>query len=177
MRKATISKNYLICCLREYLNNYPYKVLKVREIARYSGISTSPIYLNFSNAHNYKCAMIKQVFFEIFESENIDIELLDPLIRFWYEIYLFATNNKNLFLALFVNGIDCGSYINQSLFIFFKKSAIRSEIFEKNDDLVRYYKESLIYFVGFIIVCISNNEFEDNETFIKVVEHYWRNVS
>ncbi|MDO0918716.1 MULTISPECIES: hypothetical protein [unclassified Enterococcus] len=70
MRKATITKKYLINCLKKYLVEYLYRPITVRDIAKYARTSTQPIYLNFSNMQNYKQAMVDDVFRDIHETKK-----------------------------------------------------------------------------------------------------------
>ena len=175
MRKQTITKKYLINRLRSHLEEYLYTPITVRKIAKYAKISTQPIYLQFSNMQNYKQAMIDDGLAEIHElSLKKEIED-DPLYTFWLNYYLFASQNRNLFFALFLNDIGCGSYLrDQSLSLFIETMA-ESEVYQKAncEDIEKLHNESLIFFSGLVLTYVRGENMQAIEEFLQDIKDYF----
>lgn len=178
MRKATITKKYLINCLKKYLVEYLYRPITVRDIAKYARTSTQPIYLNFSNMQNYKQAMVDDVFRDIRETKKESEETLDSLYSFWQDYYVFASRNRNLFFALFLNDIGCGPYIKERSFAYFQEAIAESAVFQcaHKSDLRKYHEEALIFFSGLVLLFIREGNTQDNANFLKETQNYWQRV-
>ncbi|MDK4450211.1 TetR/AcrR family transcriptional regulator [Enterococcus casseliflavus] len=178
MRKATITKKYLINCLKKYLVEYLYRPITVRDIAKYARTSTQPIYLNFSNMQNYKQAMVDDVFRDIHETKKESEETLDSLYSFWQDYYVFASRNRNLFFALFLNDIGCGPYIKERSFAYFQEAIAESAVFQgaHKSDLRKYHEEALIFFSGLVLLFIREGNTQDNANFLKETQNYWQRV-
>lgn len=178
MRKATITKKYLINCLKKYLVEYLYRPLTVRDIANYARTSTQPIYLNFSNMQNFKQAMVEDVFRDIHEAKKESVATLDPLYSFWHDYYVFASRNRALFFALFLNDIGCGPYIKERSFAYFQEAIAESAVFQcaQENDLRKYHEEALIFFSGLVLLFIREGNTQDNADFLKETQNYWQRV-
>ncbi|MBF0010829.1 TetR/AcrR family transcriptional regulator [Enterococcus casseliflavus] len=178
MRKATITKKYLINCLKKYLVEYLYRPLTVRDIANYARTSTQPIYLNFSNMQNFKQAMVDDVFRDIHEAKKESVATLDPLYSFWHDYYVFASRNRALFFALFLNDIGCGPYIKERSFAYFQEAIAESAVFQcaQENDLRKYHEEALIFFSGLVLLFIREGNTQDNADFLKETQNYWQRV-
>ncbi|MDB1692846.1 TetR/AcrR family transcriptional regulator [Enterococcus casseliflavus] len=178
MRKATITKKYLINCLKKYLVEYLYRPITVRDIAKYARTSTQPIYLNFSNMQNYKQAMVDDVFRDIHETKKESEETLDSLYSFWQDYYVFASRNRNLFFALFLNDIGCGPYIKERSFAYFQEAIAESAVFQcaHKSDLRKYHEEALIFFSGLVLLFIREGNTQDNANFLKETQNYWQRI-
>lgn len=178
MRKATITKKYLIKCLKKYLVEYLYRPITVRDIAKYARTSTQPIYLNFSNMQNYKQAMVDDVFRDIHETKKESEETLDSLYSFWQDYYVFASRNRNLFFALFLNDIGCGPYIKERSFAYFQEAIAESAVFQcaHKSDLRKYHEEALIFFSGLVLLFIREGNTQDNANFLKETQNYWQRI-
>lgn len=170
MRKATITKKYLV----EYL----YRPLTVRDIANYARTSTQPIYLNFSNMQNFKQAMVEDVFRDIHEAKKESVATLDPLYSFWHDYYVFASRNRALFFALFLNDIGCGPYIKERSFAYFQEAIAESAVFQcaQENDLRKYHEEALIFFSGLVLLFIREGCTDGNKDFIKDTMEYWERM-
>ncbi|ATF72075.1 TetR/AcrR family transcriptional regulator [Enterococcus sp. FDAARGOS_375] len=178
MRKATITKKYLINCLKKYLVEYLYRPLTVRDIANYARTSTQPIYLNFSNMQNFKQAMVEDVFRDIHEAKKESVATLDPLYSFWHNYYVFASRNRALFFALFLNDIGCGPYIKERSFAYFQEAIAESAVFQcaQENDLRKYHEEALIFFSGLVLLFIREGCTDGNKDFIKDTMEYWERM-
>ncbi|TPR55526.1 TetR/AcrR family transcriptional regulator [Enterococcus sp. OL5] len=178
MRKATITKKYLINCLKKYLVEYLYRPLTVRDIANYARTSTQPIYLNFSNMQNFKQAMVEDVFRDIHEAKKESVATLDPLYSFWHDYYVFASRNRALFFALFLNDIGCGPYIKERSFAYFQEAIAESAVFQcaQENDLRKYHEEALIFFSGLVLLFIREGCTDGNKDFIKDTMEYWERM-
>lgn len=178
MRKATITKKYLINCLKKYLVEYLYRPITVRDIAKYARTSTQPIYLNFSNMQNYKQAMVDDVFRDIHETKKESEETLDSLYNFWQDYYVFASRNRNLFFALFLNDIGCGPYIKERSFAYFQEAIAESAVFQGalKSDLRKYHEEALIFFSGLVLLFIREGCSDSKNDFMKDTIEYWERM-
>ncbi|KPG68775.1 TetR/AcrR family transcriptional regulator [Enterococcus sp. RIT-PI-f] len=175
MRKAKITKKYLIMCFKKYLSEDYEKKITVRRIADYAGTSTQPIYLNFSNMQRFKEAMIEDVFVDIHQRANADGEKIDPLYSYWSSYYSFACRNRNLFFALFLEDIGCGDCINDFSYQYFVQSVSRSEIFAKAGytNLRMIHDQALVFFVGLVLTYPKHTDMMDMPAFIQDTQDYW----
>jgi AcrR family transcriptional regulator len=174
MRKQTITKKYLINSLRNHLAEHLYTPITVRKIAKYAKISTQPIYLQFSNMQNYKQAMIDDVLAEIHElSLNKEIKE-DPLYLFWLNYYLFASQNRNLFFALFLNDIGCGHYLRDQSLALFLEAVAESEVFQTAtcEDVEKLHNEGLVFFSGLILTYVRGENMQASEEFLQEIKDY-----
>lgn len=78
---------------------------------------------------NFKQAMVEDVFRDIHEAKKESVATLDPLYSFWHDYYVFASRNRALFFALFLNDIGCGPYIKSVLLHIFKKQLLNQLFF------------------------------------------------
>ncbi|MIM38882.1 TetR/AcrR family transcriptional regulator, partial [Listeria monocytogenes] len=157
---------------------YLYRPLTVRDIANYARTSTQPIYLNFSNMQNFKQAMVEDVFRDIHEAKKESVATLDPLYSFWHDYYVFASRNRALFFALFLNDIGCGPYIKERSFAYFQEAIAESAVFQcaQENDLRKYHEEALIFFSGLVLLFIREGCTDGNKDFIKDTMEYWERM-
>lgn len=175
MRKVTITKKYLIVCLKKYLSEHYAKKITVREIAKYAGTSTQPIYLNFSSMQQFKEAMVADVFADIHQKSSAQDEDIDALYRYWLNYYTFACQNRQLFFSLFIEDIGCGKCVLNHSYEYFIHSINRSVVFAKADckDIRKVHDEALLFFVGLILTYSKAANMKDRTSFIQDTEDYW----
>jgi AcrR family transcriptional regulator len=175
MKKQRITKQYLIHSLRSFLEEHLYTPITVRKISKYAKISTQPIYLQFSNMQNFKQAMIDDVLLEIHELSSKNEVNEDPLYTFWLNYYLFACQNRNLFFALFLNDIGCGSYLRDQSLALFLETAKESEVYQNAEceDIEKLHNESLIFFSGLVLIYVREENMQGEEEFLQEIKDYF----
>ncbi|OTN75035.1 hypothetical protein A5886_000079 [Enterococcus sp. 8G7_MSG3316] len=175
MRKANITKNYLILCLKKYISEHYTKKITVRGIAAYAGTSTQPIYLNFSSMQQFKEAMVADVFLDIHKTTNPAMGNVDALYSYWFNYYAFACRNQYLFYALFLENIGCGHCVQDHSYHYFVESINQSEVFANASckDIRKIHDEALIFFVGLILTYPKKVDMMDLPSFMQDTQDYW----
>ena len=101
-RKIKYSKDEILKKSVDFIKEYGYSKLTVRELAKYIGCSTQPIFKNFDNFNMYKTDLKKYLRedYNSFISKYVDKE--DYLYTISYAYALYATEKSNMFYSLFM---------------------------------------------------------------------------
>ncbi len=101
-RTVTFSKEYLMKKSVEFIKKYGYSNLTVRELAKYIGCSTQPIFKNYANFELYKSDLKNYLRkdYEIFINKYIDLGNYLYTISYAYSLY--AKKEPNVFYSLFM---------------------------------------------------------------------------
>ncbi|EAG2942628.1 WHG domain-containing protein, partial [Listeria monocytogenes] len=91
---------------------------------------------------------------------------------------VFASRNRALFFALFLNDIGCGPYIKERSFAYFQEAIAESAVFQcaQENDLRKYHEEALIFFSGLVLLFIREGCTDGNKDFIKDTMEYWERM-
>lgn len=114
-RKIKYSKEDILEKSIDFIKEYGYSKLTVRELAKYIGCSTQPIFKNYSNFDEYKVDLKKYLRkdYESFIYKIVDKE--DYLYTISYAYALYAKREPNIFFSMFMADLAGSRTIRQVL--------------------------------------------------------------
>ena len=114
-RKIKYSKEDILEKSIDFIKEYGYSKLTVRELAKYIGCSTQPIFKNYSNFDEYKVDLKKYLRkdYESFIYKIVDKE--DYLYTISYAYALYAKKEPNIFFSMFMADLAGSRTIRQVL--------------------------------------------------------------
>ena len=101
-RKTKFSKEEILKKSIEFIKEFGYFKLTVRDLTKYIGCSTQPIFKNFNNFEEYKdnLKLYLRDDYNSFIKQYIDEE--DYLYTISYAYALFAKEELNIFFSMFI---------------------------------------------------------------------------
>ena len=114
-RKIKYSKEDILEKSIDFIKEYGYSKLTVRELAKYIGCSTQPIFKNYSNFDEYKVDLKKYLRkdYESFIYKIVDKE--DYLYTIIYAYALYAKREPNIFFSMFMADLAGSRTVRQVL--------------------------------------------------------------
>ena len=114
-RKIKYSKEDILEKSISFIKEYGYSKLTVRELAKYIGCSTQPIFKNYSNFDEYKVDLKKYLRkdYESFIYKIVDKE--DYLYTISYAYALYAKREPNIFFSMFMADLAGSRTVRQVL--------------------------------------------------------------
>ena len=114
-RKIKYSKEDILEKSIDFIKEYGYSKLTVRELAKYIGCSTQPIFKNYSNFDEYKVDLKKYLRkdYESFIYKIVDKE--DYLYTISYAYALYAKREPNIFFSMFMADLAGSRTVRQVL--------------------------------------------------------------
>lgn len=114
-RKIKYSKEDILEKSIDFIKEYGYSRLTVRELAKYIGCSTQPIFKNYSNFDEYKVDLKKYLRkdYESFIYKIVDKE--DYLYTISYAYALYAKREPNIFFSMFMADLAGSRTVRQVL--------------------------------------------------------------
>lgn len=101
-RKESFSKDDLLKKGVKFIKENGIESLNARDLAKYIGCSTQPIFRNYENMQEYKEELKKCMREDYSSFINKYIEKEDYLLTISYAYALYAKNEPNIFRALFI---------------------------------------------------------------------------
>jgi AcrR family transcriptional regulator len=123
-RKKTITRDQILTAAYEVVANNGFSKFTARNIATQMKCSTQPIYLEFANMDDLKQEVVKAIFTHLSEDIFTREVTGNRLIDFGLNYIDFATKEKKLYRALYLEDSGNGSMMQETSFYWFKKLAI-----------------------------------------------------
>ena len=123
-RKKTITRDQILTAAYEVVANNGFSKFTARNIATQMKCSTQPIYLEFANMDDLKQELVKAIFTHLSEDIFTREVTGNRLIDFGLNYIDFATKEKKLYRALYLEDSGNGSMMQETSFYWFKKLAI-----------------------------------------------------
>ncbi len=101
-RKTKFSKEEILEKSVQFIKDYSYSKLTVRELAKYIGCSTQPIFKNYNNFDEYKQDLKHYLSKDYKDFINKYINVEDYLYTISYAYALYAKYEPNIFFSLFM---------------------------------------------------------------------------
>ncbi|MFV0558029.1 MAG: TetR/AcrR family transcriptional regulator [Enterococcus sp.] len=140
MRRKVYTKEHILKAAYEVVAKEGFGKFTARNIAKKMGISTQPIYLEFKNMQDLKITLIESIMKDlqenIFPVERTGDQLIDLGINF----VKFAQENRNLYVALFVDEYGGGELMHNFSYEYFKQIVTDDERYK---ELTEEYIEAL----------------------------------
>ena len=101
-RKTTFNKEYILEKTKEFISIYNVEAINARDLCKYIGCSTQPLFKNFKNMEDLKKELKKYLhdYYDEFIYKIVDKE--DYLYTISYAYALFAFKEPKIFKALFM---------------------------------------------------------------------------
>lgn len=151
----------------EFIKKFGYSKLTVRELAKYIGCSTQPIFKNYDNFDLYKedlKAYLMKDYWD-FVYKYIDIE--DYLYTISYAYALYAKKEPNMFFSLFMADLTGSRTVSEVLNTNRNKETINAMVKQYNISLQRaekVYRDVRFYTHGMATqLCVNSIKLSDKE--------------
>ena len=114
-RKTTFNKDYILEKTSEFIKTYGVEVMNARDLCKYIGCSTQPLFKNFSSMEGLKKSIKKYLhdYYDEFIYKIVDKN--DYLYTISYAYALFAYREPKIFKALFMTELAGNRTIDEVL--------------------------------------------------------------
>lgn len=150
-----------------YIKKYGYSKLTVRELAKYIGCSTQPIFKNYDNFEMYKQDLKKYLSqdYKNFIFKYVDTN--DYLYTISYAYALYAKNEPNVFFSLFMADLAGSRTVREVLDTERNKVTIEAMVKQYNISLEKaekVYRDVRFYTHGLSTqLCVNSIKLTDEE--------------
>lgn len=166
-RTTKFSKDILLKKSVEYIKKYGYSNLTVRDIAKYIGCSTQPIFKNYDNFELYKNDLKKYLRQDYESFINNYIDENDYLYTISYSYALYAKKEPNVFLSLFMADLAGSRTVDEVLNTDRNKITIEAMVKQYNislEEAKKIYRDTRFYTHGIATqLCIKSIKLTDKE--------------
>lgn len=151
----------------EFIKEYSYSKLTVRELAKYIGCSTQPIFKNYANFDKYKKDLKSYLRkdYESFISKYVDKD--DYLYTISYAYALYAKKEPNVFFSLFMADLAGSRTVEEVLNTARNFETIEAMVKQYNvslEEAKRIYREVRFYTHGISTqLCVNSIKLTDKE--------------
>lgn len=151
----------------EFIKEYSYSKLTVRELAKYIGCSTQPIFKNYANFDKYKKDLKSYLKkdYESFISKYVDKD--DYLYTISYAYALYAKKEPNVFFSLFMADLAGSRTVEEVLNTARNFETIEAMVKQYNvslEEAKRIYREVRFYTHGISTqLCVNSIKLTDKE--------------
>jgi len=151
----------------EFIKEYSYSKLTVRELAKYIGCSTQPIFKNYANFDKYKKDLKSYLRkdYESFISKYVDKD--DYLYTISYAYALYAKKEPNVFFSLFMADLAGSRTVEEVLNTARNFETIEAMVKQYNvslEEAKRIYREVRFYTHGISTqLCVNSIKLTNKE--------------
>ena len=166
-RTIKYSKEYILQKSVEFIKEYGYSKLTVRELANYIGCSTQPIFKNYANFDMYKeeLKLYLRRDYSAFVGKYIDIE--DYLHTISYAYAFYAKKEPNVFFTLFMTDFAGSRTVEEVLNTDRNMETIEAMTKQYKislEEAKRVYREVRFYTHGIATqLCVNSIKLDDRE--------------
>lgn len=166
-RTISFSKEDIMNKSVEFIKEYGYSKLTVRELAKYIGCSTQPIFKNYDNFDLYKedLKIYLRNDYTNFINKYVDKE--DYLYTISYAYALYAKKESNIFASLFMTDLAGSRTVKDVLNTSRNKPTIEAMVKQYNitlDEANRIYRDVRFYTHGIATqLCVKSIKLSDKE--------------
>ncbi len=121
MRRKVYTKDQILKAAYDVISKEGFSKFTARNIAKKMGISTQPIYLEFKNMQDLKNTLVESVMKDLQENVFPIRHTDDAIIDLGINYINFARENRNLYVALYVDEYGGGQMMHKVSFEFFKE--------------------------------------------------------
>ncbi len=166
-RTIKFSKEYILEKSVEFIKEKGYSNLTARELAKYIGCSTQPIFKNYNNFDMYKEDLKNYLRkdYESFIHKYVDKE--DYLYTISYAYALYAKKEPNIFFSMFMADLAGSRTVNEVLNTDRNMETIKAMVEQYKISLEKakkVYREVRFYTHGIATqLCVNSIKLNDNE--------------
>ena len=172
-RKVTFEKDYIINKSVDFIKENGIDKLSARELTKYIGCSTQPIFRLYSNMDIYKKDLKKELDKEYneFTEQYIDKENYFLSINYAYAMY--AKKENSLFKALFISDLSDKKDKNKKELI----NSLKDEYNISDAKAESVYRDVSIYTKGLATnLCLKNMSISDKDLLFLINNCIKRNI-
>lgn len=166
-RSIKYSKEDILNKSVSFIKEYGYSKLTVRELSKYIGCSTQPIFKNYDNFDMYKLDLKKCLRDEYQKFISKYVDKNDYLYTISYAYALFAKKEPNIFFSMFMADLAGSRTVRQVLDTDRNKETIIAMTKQYNislDRAERIYREVRFYTHGIATqLCVKSIKLTDKE--------------
>ncbi len=166
-RKTKYSKEDILKKSVDFIKEHGYSKLTARELAKYIGCSTGPIFKNYANFNMYKKDLKNYLKDEYNKFIFKYVDKTDYLYTISYAYALFAKKKPNIFFSLFMADLAGSRTVNQVLNTDRNKETIIAMTKQYNISLEKaekVYRDVRFYTHGMATqLCVNSIKLHDNE--------------
>ncbi|WP_122646688.1 TetR/AcrR family transcriptional regulator [Enterococcus mediterraneensis] len=140
MRRKVYTKEHILKAAYEVISKEGFSKFTARNIAKKMGISTQPIYLEFKNMQDLKNTLVEMVMKDLQENVFPVERTGNTLVDLGINYVKFAQENRNLYVALFVDEYGGGQLMHNFSYEYFKELVKKDPEYS---DLSEEYIEAL----------------------------------
>ena len=166
-RTVKYSKEEILERSIDFIKKYGYSKLTVRELAKYIGCSTQPIFKNYDNFDMYKKDLKDYLLkdYLAFVYKYVDIE--DYLYTISYAYALYAKKEPNMFFSLFMADLAGSRTVSEVLNTDWNKETINAMVKQYSislQDAEKVYRDVRFYTHGMATqLCVNSIKLSDKE--------------
>lgn len=166
-RTIKYSKEEILERSIDFIKKYGYSKLTVRELAKYIGCSTQPIFKNYDNFDMYKKDLKDYLLkdYLAFVYKYVDIE--DYLYTISYAYALYAKKEPNMFFSLFMADLAGSRTVSEVLNTDWNKETINAMVKQYSislQDAEKVYRDVRFYTHGMATqLCVDSIKLSDKE--------------
>lgn len=166
-RTIKYSKEEILERSIDFIKEYGYSKLTVRELAKYIGCSTQPIFKNYDNFDMYKKDLKDYLLkdYLAFVYKYVDIE--DYLYTISYAYALYAKKEPNMFFSLFMADLAGSRTVSEVLNTDWNKETINAMVKQYSislQDAEKVYRDVRFYTHGMATqLCVNSIKLSDKE--------------
>ncbi|BCA86083.1 TetR family transcriptional regulator [Enterococcus saigonensis] len=120
MRRKVYTKDQILKAAYEVISKDGFSKFTARNIAKKMGISTQPIYLEFKNMQDLKNTLVETVMRDLQENVFPITHTGNQIVDLGLNYINFAQENRNLYVALFVDEYGGGKMMHEFSYEYFK---------------------------------------------------------
>ncbi len=166
-RKIKYSKEDILKKSVDFIKENGYSKLTARELAKYIGCSTQPIFKNYNNFELYKLDLKKELVKDYTSFILKYIDKNDYLYTISYAYALYAKNEPNIFFSLFMADLAGSRTVREVLDTERNKETINAMITQYNislEDAEKVYRDVRFYTHGMATqLCVKSIKLSEDE--------------
>ena len=166
-RTIRFSKEDILEKSVQYIKEYGYNKLSVRELSKYIGCSTGPIFKNYANFDEYKedLKLYLRKDYNAFIVKYVDVN--DYLYTISYAYALYAKKEPNIFFSMFMADLAGSRTVRQVLDTDRNKETIDAMVEQYNislENAEKIYRDVRFYTHGLATqLCVRSIKLTDKE--------------
>lgn len=122
MRRKVYTKDQILKAAYELIAKEGFSKFTARNIAKKMGISTQPIYLEFKNMQDLKNTLVESIMTDLHENVFPVRHTDDIIVDLGLNYINFARENRNLYVALYVDEYGGGQMVHDFSYDYFKEN-------------------------------------------------------
>lgn len=179
-RKIKFSKEEILEKSVEFIKEYGYSKLTVRELSKYIGCSTQPIFKNYANFDLYKKDLKEYLSKDYKSFINQYVNKEDYLYTISYAYALYAKHESNIFFSMFMADLAGSRTVREVLDTDRNKETIVAMVKQYNislEEAEKVYREVRFYTHGIATqLCVKSIKLTDDEIKELIKNNIERNI-